>query len=97
MKISIDTAQDSREDIRKAIRLLQALVEHDASQGSRNIFDDPVPDLFGNTSASGSSSPASSNQTSAFADLFSDNAPTQQPSAPAVPERKERIPEIEFY
>lgn len=94
MRISIDTAQDSREDIRKAIRLLQALVEHDASQGSKNIFDNPSPDLFG------SSAPAQeSNPVSAFGNLFGDNAPAPATGAPAVPEEKkgDDVPEVEWY
>ncbi|MEM4239588.1 MAG: hypothetical protein QXM31_00525 [Candidatus Woesearchaeota archaeon] len=90
MKISIDTAADSKEDIRKAIRLLQSLVEH---EGSRNIFDSPSPSLFSDTQARPEASPAA-----AFGNLFGDNAPAQQSTLAEVPvEKKEKEPRIELY
>lgn len=95
MKISIDTAQDSKEEIRKAIRLLQALVEHEASQGSRNIFDSPSDSLFGDTPSA--PSPESSS-TNAFSDLFSDNAPAPQTTTTEeTEEKKEESSQVELY
>jgi hypothetical protein len=93
MKISIDTAHDSAEQIRKAIRLLQSLVEHDASQGSRNIFDSPSADLFGGTPAQSQPAPSES-PVAAFGSLFSDDKPVTLPE-----EKKEtgEIPHIELY
>ncbi len=87
MKISIDTAADSKEDIRKAIRLLQSLVEH---EGARNIFDSPSPSLFGDAPAQQESSPAA-----AFGNLFGDNAPALQSTVTEVPVEKK--PKIELY
>lgn len=95
MKISIDTSTDSKEDIRKAIKLLQSIVEHDAAQGSRNIFDSPSADLFGNAPAQ-SQPTQQSNPVSAFGSLFSDDnqsVPTETQSQL----KKEEQPEIEFY
>ena len=97
MKISIDTASDSKEDIRKAIRLLQSIVEHDAAH-SRDIFASPSTDIFGNTPAT--SAPADSNPVAAFGNLFGDNAPAQQPTTSTVvdiPEDKKDLPKIELY
>lgn len=95
MRISIDTAADSKEDIRKAIRLLQALVDHDASQGSRNLFDAPGADLFGSTPAQSQPSEPSASPVSAFGSLFGDDAPAQQ--AGELLKEKKDFPQIEFY
>ncbi len=91
MKISIDTATDSKEDIRKAIRLLQSIVEHDA-QGSRDIFNSPSTDLFGSPVQP---TEPNANPASAFGNLFSDDAPIQQPTQNA--EDKKDLPRIELY
>ncbi len=87
MKISIDTSTDSKEDIRKAIKLLQSIVEHE-TQGSRDIFNSPSTDLFGST-------PSAEAPVSAFGNLFSDDAPVQQPTQNA--EDKKDLPKIELY
>ncbi len=92
MKIAIDTVTDSKEDILKAIRLLQSLVGHE-SQQSRNIFDSPSPSLFGDAPAQ----TQESNPVSAFGNLFGDNAPAQQPSATELVEEAEEKPRIELY
>ena len=88
MKITIDTSQDSHTDIRKAIRLLQSIVEgHDVytNSPSRNIFDDPSPGL--------GSEPAPEQTTgNAFASIF--DAPVAEDKKQ---EEKDDIPEIEFY
>ncbi len=90
MKIAIDTSTDSKDDIRKAIRLLQSLIEH---EGIRNIFDSPSPSLFSSAPAQQESSPAA-----AFGNLFGDNAPAQQSTVTEVPvEKKEKEPRIELY
>lgn len=95
MKISIDTAADSKEDIRKAIRLLQSLVEHDAAQGSRNLFDSPGADLFGSAPAQAQAAEPSASPLAAFGNLFGDDAPAQQQSALELP--KDKKPQIELY
>ena len=47
MQISIDTSRDSKEDIVKAIKLLESIIGdgHITSPPSRNIFDSPAPDV----------------------------------------------------
>ena len=93
MKISIDTAQDSKEEIRKAIRLLQALADNDASQGSRNLFDSPSAELFSNNEPT--QSEPSETPTNAFGSMFGDDAP--EPTASVeVPEKKNKD-RIELY
>lgn len=44
MKITIDTNQDSKEDIKKAIRMLHSLVEGSSDYGHTPSYDSP-PDL----------------------------------------------------
>lgn len=90
MKITIDTTSDSHDQIRKAIRLLQSIIEHDPASGSRNIFDSPSADIFSSSPAP--SEPAAS-PTSAFGAMFGDNAPAQQSTE--LP--KEKKPRIELY
>ncbi|MEM2916295.1 MAG: hypothetical protein QXT19_02990 [Candidatus Woesearchaeota archaeon] len=90
MKISIDTVADSKEDIRKAIRLLQSLVEHEEA---RNIFDSSSPSLFNDSSAQPEANPVA-----AFGNLFGDKAPAQQSTTMAVSEeKKDKAPRIELY
>jgi hypothetical protein len=96
MKITIDTANDSPENIRKAIRLLQALVEHDAAQGSRNLFDSPGAGLFG--SAPAHQAPAQdANPLAAFGNMFGDNAPAPQQLQQEDDELPRERPQLEFY
>lgn len=55
MRITIDTKDDSHEDIRKVISLLQGMIRHNESSGSdpsRNIFEDGSPALSGSSEAS---------------------------------------------
>jgi hypothetical protein len=86
MRITIDTKTDSRDEIRKVIKMLMGIVgghdvysneipeEKPASQP--NIFDNPAP--------------AVPNLMSMF-----DSAP---PSTPApAPEKEDDIPQVEFY
>ncbi len=85
MKISIDTVQDSKEDIRKAIRLLQAFVEHE--QAARDIFSSPSPSI--DAPGAQAQSPVS-----AFGSLFSDDASVQKAEDVV---QKEDTPKIELY
>ncbi len=87
MRITIDTKTDSRDEIRKAIKMLMGLVGgHDVytnepapeqkPEAQPNIFDNP--------------SPAVSNLMSMFDSAPATNAPPE--------EKKDRdIPEVEFY
>jgi len=87
MRITIDTKTDSREEIRKAIKLLMGLVGgHDVYSNEApeekpaaqpNIFDSPEPSVP-NLMSMFDSAPA---------------APTENPPQ----EEKKDVPEIEFY
>ncbi|MCK4522321.1 MAG: hypothetical protein KAU20_07150 [Nanoarchaeota archaeon] len=68
MKISIDTKEDSHEDILKVIRMLRHLVGEESYSNQRNIFDNDSPSL-----PSGSDSDSSSEGTSAFGAMFGDD------------------------
>lgn len=66
MKISIDTKEDSHEDIRRVIKMLQHLVGEESYSNNRNIFEDNSPSL---------PAPAeSSAPTNAFSAMFGDNS-----------------------
>ena len=96
MKISIDTAQDSKEEIRKVIKLLQALADTDASKGSRNIFDSPNAELFSNNDPVQSEpSVTPTNVTNAFGSMFGDDAPEPSTSV-EIPEKKDKH-KVELY
>ena len=70
MKITIDTKEDSSQDIRKVIALLSKMIE-DSSENHSNIFEDDSPGL-------GSSEPETPSS-NAFSNMFgssdSDNTP----------------------
>jgi hypothetical protein len=70
MRITIDTAQDSKEHIKKAIELLRSMIEGDGSSSG-------YQDLFSNSSPS-SEQPQTSSSGSMF-DIF--NSPTENPSS----------------
>ncbi len=104
MKISIDTKEDSPEEIKKAIRMLSSLVhEHEVytNEGSRNIFEQPgsmqePTNTFGSneptvTPASSGSEPSGN----VFGNLFGD---TPQQETPKIkPVEKDDMPEIMPY
>jgi len=95
MKITIDTKEDSREEIRKAIRMLSAIVEDfevysnspttpTEKQRSPNIFSDE---------------PGSSGQMqSVFGNLFGDTSHPSQASQESSEEKQEqeKKPEIQI-
>jgi len=72
MKITINTKEDSHEDIRSVIALLSKMIE--GKQSHSNIFED---------SSSDSSSEASP---SAFVNMFGSDEPSSEPSTPIVEE-----------
>jgi hypothetical protein len=90
MRITIDTKTDSRDEIRKVIKMLVGMV------GGHDIYSNevpaekpaPQPNLFE------SSSPAVPNLMSMF-----DSAPNTTIAAPApeMEEKTDDIPQIEFY
>ncbi len=97
MKIAIDTKEDSREDMRKVIKLLQHIVG-DSSNGA--IFSDNSSDIFSDPSSESPSEPSpepSSSSSGAFFNMFGDNSPpppetSDEPSL-LEPETETEIPE----
>jgi uncharacterized protein (UPF0147 family) len=83
MKITIDTGQDSHTDIKKAIRLLQSIVDNQEvyTNVSRNIFDNPSPEVSQQASA----------PTTAFANLFDSPVKSEDKD-----ENEEEV-KLEFY
>ena len=74
MKISIDTKEDSHEEIRKVIRMLQHLVGESSYSNQSNIFDNDSPSL-----PSSSESESSEGGTSAFGAMFGDDSNVVSP------------------
>ena len=70
MKITIDTKEDSHEDIRKVISLLSKMIEGEESHS--NIFE------------SSSSDSSSEGSPSAFANMFGSAEPSSGPSTPST-------------
>jgi hypothetical protein len=82
VQITIDTLKDSKDDIRKAIRMLMAL----AAEGS------PSGNFFDNLPSSGQDAPPP--PPVALGGFF-DNI--EQNPAPAVPEAKKERPRIQLF
>ena len=109
MRITIDTKEDSPEDIRKAIELLHSLANKSGyTPKSRNIFEDSSSFGLGSSSEpSVSSSPSpspSSAPSSGFFNMFGDSSPstlsspsTTQTLLVPEPEKKLERPEIMTY
>ncbi len=97
MKISIDTKEDSPEDIRKVVALLSQLSEGSVSRvrSSSNIFDDPSPTV-------GTSAPVETpaeTPTNAFANMFGGETPVtnNEETEESPEEEKQEVPEIMPY
>jgi hypothetical protein len=98
MKISIDTKEDSTEEIRKAIKMLYSLVqERQVHTNQRNIFDNPGS-MQQSDNILGSSEPTtqSSDEPSGnvFGNLFGDSSSS---STEETKEPEEETPEIIPY
>ena len=100
MKITIDTKEDSHDEIRKLIRMLQHLIREQPVTNQPNIFEDP--NSFGVSSQDEVSS--TSSQGNVFGNIF--DTPTQtensEPSqtkeqAPETEEKREETPNIIPY
>jgi len=87
MKISIDTSSDSKDEIKKAIKLLLSIIEQDSAQ--RDIFAESTPEVY---SAPSTAEPSPS-ATSAFGSMFGDDAPKTEPEVP----KTNKDPEVELY
>jgi len=95
MKITIDTKEDSHEEIRKVINLLTHMIgEHNVS--NQNIFDDsPTLDLPTNQPDS-----AQPSQGNVFGNLFDSSTPketAEQPQDSAETKEQDDPPEIIPY
>jgi len=89
MKISIDTSADSKEEIRKAIKLLLSIVEQDSAQ--RDIFAASSPEVY---SAPTTAAPEpSQSSVSAFGSMFGDDAPKPEVEVP----KEKKDPKVELY
>lgn len=88
MKISIDTKEDTHEDIRKVINMLSHLVGDNPATNQPNLFDDS--DSFGQES-----SPQENNSGGIFGNMF--NNPQSSESSEQKTEVKEEKPEIIPY
>jgi hypothetical protein len=81
MKISIDTKEDSHDDIKKVIKMLEHLVGQSYSpsySNQGNIFDNPSPSLNNSEdSAPALGSSESVAPTNAFSAMFSSEEPVQ--------------------
>jgi hypothetical protein len=86
MKLTIDTREDSPEQIKKAIRMLYSLVqEREVHTNQGNIFENP-------DSMTGSSSEETGN---VFGNLFGDDSSSS--STETKEPEKEELPEIIPY
>jgi len=111
MKISIDTKEDSHEEIRKVIRMLQNLVgakEDRIYSNQGNIFGERNQDIFASNDRDNSSNVESSarradDAVDAFGAMFGDNAdngPSEGSSIDASDDREEEkddIPEVQIF
>ncbi|MBS3098491.1 hypothetical protein J4209_06900 [Candidatus Woesearchaeota archaeon] len=94
MKITIDTKEDSHEDIRKVIRMLQHLVGESSYTNRGNIFGDSSSSLT--ESSPGSSSGSGGN---VFGNLFGGTPSTSETNEETkqTPDEDDEIPEIVPY
>ncbi|MFH1053181.1 MAG: hypothetical protein V1740_02075 [Candidatus Woesearchaeota archaeon] len=101
MKITIDTKEDSHEDIRKVIRLLNHLIG-ESSESANGLVSNR--DIFSDSSGSEtpehptvSSAPKSSTSGNAFVNMFGsfDNNPSPAPSSSARPTASSLLNEAE--
>ncbi len=83
MKIEIDTKEDSPEEIKKVIKMLQHLVGEHSYTNQPNIFED--------------SSTTPTESTNAFASMFGDSEEQKEDHMGGPEEEKEEIPEVIPY
>jgi len=97
MKISIDTKEDSHEEIRKIIKMLQSLVGENSYSNQPNIFADNPPSQTNANSG-----------LSVFGAMFGDDSPVNKvepsqassiiiPSDKATNDEYEETAELEVY
>ena len=84
MKISIDTKEDSHEDIKKVIKMLQHLVGESPFTNQPNIFEDP------------GSIRTSEQQGNVFGNMF-DTKTTKEDNGESEQEEEKELPEVIPY
>jgi len=96
MKLTIDTKADSKEEIRKAIKLLMGIVggAHEVYSNELPERPQPIspPNIFENPPSNGSN----------FMNMFDIPTPTETPqtttlTTPQPEEEKDDLPKLEFY
>jgi hypothetical protein len=97
MKISIDTKEDSHEEIKKVIKMLNHLVGESSYSNqnifedepkSKNIFDDPSPSL----SSTEPIQEETAAPTNAFSAMFGDNPTLNTEETSTIQEYEEEKP-----
>ena len=91
MKITIDTKEDSHEEIRKVIKMLQHLVGEQSYTNQPNIFEDASSLGTGSSDEESNSAPEGNAFTNMFGSAEADK-PKEEPK-----EEKEEIPEVVPY
>jgi len=99
MKITINTKEDSNEDIRKVISLLSTLVKHRTeSQKTSNIFENPGSSLnITEPESDQISSVDGPEKENAFANMFGDNNNETVKNIKEEEDKSEEKPEIIEY
>ncbi len=107
MKITIDTKEDSHEELRKVIRMLSSLVGEEVMSNQGDLFSDNTQnsDIFGDSSEAPSDSSETPSSQGGGSDMFSmfSNTSSETKTEPeeTTEEKKEEsdidIPEVEEY
>lgn len=79
MKITIDTKEDSQEEIRNIIKMLSSLVGEKAFTNQPNIFEDPSPEV----------KPAA--QGNIFGNMFEETKTTEEPGTATEETKTEEL------
>jgi len=106
MKLTIDTKEDSHQDIKKVISMLNNLVNNSEtptySNQPKNLFDDP--NSFGQTEQTSESTPETPAASGAgIFNMFNADTPATTESTESseqleeVPEKKEKSVSIDIY
>jgi hypothetical protein len=99
MKLTIDTKEDSKEEIRKAIRMLAAIVDDSSIYTNADVRKGHQSNIFesGSSSITPSSAPSPEpQQGSVFGNIFGDigQSSSSEKGKETSEEKKEKKPEI---
>jgi uncharacterized protein (UPF0147 family) len=89
MKITIDTKEDSHEEIKKVIKMLRHLVGDEKVYSNKDVFEDSSPSV--STEDSSPSAPTGN----IFGNLFDDKKETTEPDTKE--ETEDEAPEVIEY